>query len=86
LRGGIFARAWGEALNELRRTERERALTSLGTALLALCLYARGDEAWRTYARAVLHAADDPNAMRTAQALLDAPPIDGRHVVQGGIT
>jgi hypothetical protein len=70
----IRVREWGEALNELRRTERE--LMSLGTVLLALWLKAR----------AALHAADDPNAVRTAQALLDAPPIDVGPSVQGGTT
>ncbi|MEJ0003134.1 MAG: HrpB1 family type III secretion system apparatus protein [Pararobbsia sp.] len=33
----VRRRAWGEALSELRRVEREGALSSLGTALSAVC-------------------------------------------------
>lgn len=72
----VRARAWDEALGELRLIEQESELSSLGTALMAVCLYARGAPSWRTYARVAVHAGDDPTALRTAQALLDAPEIE----------
>lgn len=74
----VRARAWGEALSELRRAEREGALSSRGTALAAVCLYALGDAAWRTYAYAAAYQSDDPMATRTALALLSAPDIGRR--------
>ncbi|TKC86933.1 hypothetical protein FAZ69_20130 [Trinickia terrae] len=69
----VRARAWGKALTELRRVEREGMLSSRGTALAAVCLYALSDPAWRTYAYAAAYQSDDPMATRTAQALLAAP-------------
>jgi type III secretion protein HrpB1 len=74
----VRARAWGKALSELRHAERDGALSSRGTALAALCLYALGDPAWRTYAYATAYRSDDPMATRTAQALLSAPDIARR--------
>ena len=74
----VRARAWGEALGELRRVERDGALSSRGTALAAVCLYALGDPAWRTYAYAAAYQSDDVMATRTAEALLAAPQIAGR--------
>jgi type III secretion protein HrpB1 len=71
----VRARAWDDALAELARTEQEGEFPSLGSALMAVCLYARGDPAWRAYAQAAVRAGDDPTALRTAQALLDAPEI-----------
>ena len=68
-------RAWGEALTELRRVERDGTLSSRGMALAAVCLYALGDASWRTYAYAAAYKSDDPMATRTAQALLAAPAI-----------
>jgi type III secretion protein HrpB1 len=74
----VRTRAWGEALNELRRVEQDNALSSLGTALTAVCLYALGDPAWRTYAYAAAYRTDDPAATRTALALLAAPDVGHR--------
>ncbi|WP_244166626.1 HrpB1 family type III secretion system apparatus protein [Burkholderia anthina] len=71
----VRARAWGEALTELRRVERDGTLSSRGMALAAVCLYALGDASWRTYAYAAAYKSDDPMATRTAQALLAAPAI-----------
>jgi type III secretion protein HrpB1 len=71
----VRARAWGEALRELRRAEREGVLSSRGTALAAVCLYAHGDPAWRTYAYAAAYQSDDQMATRTALALLTAPDV-----------
>jgi type III secretion protein HrpB1 len=71
----VRARAWGEALSELRRVERDGALSSRGTALAAVCLYALRDPAWRTYALAAAYPCDDAMATRTAQALLAAPDV-----------
>jgi type III secretion protein HrpB1 len=74
----VRARAWGEALGELRRVEREGELSSRGTALAAVCLYALGDPAWRTYAYAAAYQSEDAMATRTANALLAAPEIRRR--------
>jgi type III secretion protein HrpB1 len=74
----VRARAWSEALHELRRTENTGSLTSLGTALTAVCLYALGARTWRTYAYAAAYQADDPMATRTALALLSAPDVAQR--------
>lgn len=74
----VRARAWGEGLSELRRVERDGALSSRGTALAAVCLYALGDPAWRTYAYAAAYQADDAMATRTAEALLAAPNVARR--------
>jgi type III secretion protein HrpB1 len=71
----VRARAWGEALGQLRRVEREGVLSSRGTALMALCLYAMGDPAWRTYAYAAAYRSGDAMATRTARALLAAPDV-----------
>lgn len=69
----VRARAWHEALDELRRIERAGGLLSLGTALMAVCLYALGEPGWRGYARAAAYEGNDPMAAHTAQALLAAP-------------
>ena len=71
----VRARAWAEALSELRRVERKGVLSSRGTALAAVCLYALGEPAWRTYAYAAAYHSDDPIAIRTAHALLAAPEV-----------
>ncbi len=72
----VRARAWSDALRELRRTERYGELSSLGTALTAVCLYALKDPAWRTYAYAAAYQSDNALATRTALALLAAPEIE----------
>lgn len=72
----LRARAWTDALRELRRTEHAGVLSSLGTALIAVCLYALKDPAWRTYAYAVAYQSDNPLATKTALALLAAPEIE----------
>jgi type III secretion protein HrpB1 len=69
-------RSWSDALSELRRIERDGALSSLATALTAVCLYAFKDPAWRTYAYAATYHSDNPLATRTALALLAAPEIE----------
>jgi type III secretion protein HrpB1 len=74
----VRARTWGEALHELRRVERDGALSALGMALTALALYALGDPSWRTYAYAAAYQSDDAMATRTALALLSAPEIEPR--------
>jgi type III secretion protein HrpB1 len=74
----VRARAWREALDELRRIERAGGLLSLGTALTAVCLYALGDPAWRGYARAAAYEGNDPMAAHTAKALLAAPEPPAR--------
>jgi type III secretion protein HrpB1 len=71
----VRARAWNEALRELRSIESEGALASLGTSLTAVCLYALGAPMWRTYAYAAAYQSDDPTARRTALALLSAPDV-----------
>jgi type III secretion protein HrpB1 len=72
----VRARAWGDALSELRRVERGGVLSSRGMALAAVCLYALGDAAWRTYAYAAAYRSDDVMATRTAHALLAAPVVE----------
>jgi type III secretion protein HrpB1 len=74
----VRARAWGDALDELRHAERDGVQSSLGTALTAVCLYARGDATWRTYAYAAAWRSDDAMATRTALALLSAPDVERR--------
>jgi len=71
----VRARAWKQALSELRRVERDGELSSRGIALAALCLYALGEPAWRTYAYAAAYRSDDRMATRTAHALLTAPEV-----------
>lgn len=71
----VRTRAWGVALGQLRRVERQGTLSSRGIALAAVCLYALRDPAWRTYAYAAAYHCDDPMASRTAQALLCAPDV-----------
>jgi type III secretion protein HrpB1 len=72
----VRARAWSDALVELRRTERSGALSSLGTALMAVCLFALKDPTWRTYAYAAAYQSDNALATKTALALLAAPEIE----------
>lgn len=72
----VRARAWSDALAELRRTERGGALSSLGTALMAVCLFALKDPTWRTYAYAAAYQSDNALATKTALALLAAPEIE----------
>jgi type III secretion protein HrpB1 len=74
----VRARAWRDALDELRCAERESTQSSLGTALTAVCLYALGDASWRTYAYAAAYQSDDAMATRTALALLSAPEVEPR--------
>jgi len=71
----VRARAWSEALRELRQVERAGQLRSRGIALTAVCLYALGDPTWRTYAYAAAYRDDEPMATRIAQALLLAPDV-----------
>jgi type III secretion protein HrpB1 len=68
-------RAWAAALYELRSVERDGRLSSLATALCAVCMYALGDPAWHTYACAAAYRSDDVEATRMARALLDAPHV-----------
>jgi type III secretion protein HrpB1 len=72
----LRTRSWSDALGELRRVERAGALSPLGTALSAVCLYALRDPAWRTYAYAAAYDSDNPLAIRMALALLAAPEIE----------
>lgn len=72
----LRSRAWTDALRELRRTEYAGALSSLGMSLIAVCLYALKDPAWRTYAYAAAYQSDNPLATKTALALLAAPEIE----------
>jgi type III secretion protein HrpB1 len=74
----VRARAWAQGLSELRCVERDGALSSRGTALAAVCLYALGEPAWRAYACAAAYQSDDVMATRTAEALLAAPYVARR--------